>query len=186
MEYSKTIYSEAIRMERLVNDLFQLMKLDEGKFKIEMRETDIVALLSHLLQKVKLRAKEKNIDIRFSSNTNPIVAMVDSERMEQAILNLVTNAIHYTEPGGCIEISVEKQPHQLILQVKDNGQGIPEQDLPYIWERFYRVDKARSSVSGGSGLGLTITKQLIELQGGVIMVNSIFGKGTCFIIKFDK
>ncbi|MFC0562463.1 sensor histidine kinase [Halalkalibacter alkalisediminis] len=184
-EHSTIIHSEAIRMERLVNDLFQLMKLDEGNFTIVKQEIDFSSLVANTLQKVKVNAEEKKVELIFIA-TDKIIANVDGERMEQVILNLVTNSLRSTKPGGNIEAILKQNSTKVILQIKDSGQGIPEEDLPFIWDRFYRVDKSRSSKTGGSGLGLSIIRQLIELHNGEISVKSRLGEGTVFTITLNK
>jgi signal transduction histidine kinase len=181
-DYSTVIHSEATRMERLVNDLFQLMKLDEGNFKVVKEEVDLESFLKNTLQKVKVKADEKGIDLPFTCQSNEAMFPVDPERMEQVIINLLTNSLRYTKPGGHIAITLKNSTKQVMIEIEDNGEGIPKEDLPFIWNRFYRVDKSRSSKSGGSGLGLAITKQIIQLHGGKIDVDSVIGKGTKFTI----
>ncbi|WP_332696216.1 sensor histidine kinase [Halalkalibacter lacteus] len=181
-DQSTVIYQEATRMERLVKDLFQLMKLEEGRILINRQEIELVDLIRNSSKKVKPELDEKKIGLTFSSSQSHIVANIDIDLIERALLNLLNNAIRHTQPSGEVQIRVNKQLNKLKIEIEDNGEGIPKEDLPYIWDRFYRVDKSRSSKSGGSGLGLAITKQIIEHHGGSIHLESTEKVGTTFTI----
>lgn len=181
-EQSTVIYQEASRMERLVKDLFQLMKLEEGKVLINKQETELIDLIHSISKKVKQELAKKKIELFVSSSHSLIVANIDIDLMERALLNLLNNAIRHTQPFGEIQIRVSNHQNLIKIKIEDNGEGIPEADQPYVWDRFYRVDKSRSSVSGGSGLGLAITKQIIEYHGGIIEVNSVLNEGTIFTV----
>ncbi|WP_235715270.1 sensor histidine kinase [Halalkalibacter wakoensis] len=185
-EHATVIYQEAKRMERLVNDIFQLVKLDEGKYTIDFQEEDLVQLGKEILQKNKVEAENKTIQFTFSSSDPEIVAMVDRERFEQILLNLVTNAIRHTPENGTISLVIEQKPSIISITVHDTGEGIPNENLKHIWDRFYRVEKSRSTKHGGSGLGLAITKQLVALHNGEITVKSKVGEGTIFVIKLPN
>ncbi|MDT8861596.1 HAMP domain-containing histidine kinase [Alkalihalobacillus sp. MEB130] len=181
-EQSTVIHQEAVRMERLVNDIFQLVRLDEGKFAIVKEKEDLVELGMRTVQKAKVAASQKEINLHFSYDPSEIIANVDPIRMEQVILNLLSNAIRHTRTGGEIKLIIERKDARISITVQDNGEGIPEKDLKHIWERFYRVDQSRSTKHGGSGLGLAITKQLVVLHGGNIHVSSVRNEGTVFTI----
>jgi signal transduction histidine kinase len=140
--------------------------------------------MENSVRNVSLKAKEKNLEIRVICEEQLNLVYADGLRTEQIFLNLLDNAIRYTEQGT-ITISLRNLEGQKVLVVvEDTGIGIPEQDLPYIFERFYRVEKSRSREYGGTGLGLAIAKKLMELQGGTIRVTSVEGKGTRFELEF--
>ena len=112
--------------------------------------------------------------------------MADPERIQQVILNILDNAIKYTLEKGHITMEVIQNKNEILTTISDTGEGIPEKDIPFIFNRLYRSEKSRSRVSGGSGLGLTIAKEIVELHGGDIKVKSILGKGTVFVISLKK
>ncbi len=151
-DHSKVIYQEAVRMERLVNDIFQLMKLDEGKFTIEKENCNLIEIGKKTIQKVKVAASAKELHLDFLYEPNEIMATIDPERMEQIILNLLNNAIRHTPPNGKITLKMEQNESEISITVQDNGEGIPSKDLNYIWERFYRVDQSRSTKHGAAVL----------------------------------
>lgn len=178
------INSEADRMNRLVKDLLQLSRLDNDQEVIHTKTTNIVMLLDMAVTKVELVAKEKKQQLNKLYNPgSDIRANVDRDRFEQVILNVLSNSIKYTNEGGRIDVDVFEQDGNAKIIVQDNGIGISEEALPRIFERFYRVDKARSRAMGGTGLGLAITKQIIESHGGTITAESQEGKGTKMIIE---
>ncbi|MFC0470838.1 HAMP domain-containing sensor histidine kinase [Halalkalibacter kiskunsagensis] len=186
-EQAAIIHQEAIRMEGLVKDLFQLMKLEEGSIPLNIQGTDLVELIQEATKKVKLDSDNKNIDLFFSSSAPSLVTNIDQDQFERALLNLLNNSIRHTNPNGKIQIRLEKWNNEIKIEIEDNGEGIPADDLPHIWARFYRVEKSRSTKHGGSGLGLAITKQIIELHGGTIQIDSTLNVGTVFMIKlFDS
>lgn len=184
-EQSTIIYQESNRMESLVKDLFQLMKLEEGKIPMNIQEIDLVDFMKGVAKKVKLSLEEKRMDIFVLSSDQEVFASIDPDEFERALLNILNNGIRHTGSGGQIEINIRKLEQEMTIEIKDNGEGIPAEDLPHIWDRFYRVDKSRSSKQGGSGLGLAITKQIIERHGGDIHIESTLHIGTTFIIVLN-
>ncbi|PYZ98984.1 sensor histidine kinase [Alteribacter lacisalsi] len=185
-EQSGIIYREAERMEKLVQDLFDLMKLEEGKEPLSCQITDLSSFLREVSGKVRLRAEEKNLTIEVNDHPGSIYVNIDPFQMERALLNLIENCIRHTWPGGSIIIETELLRNEVIVKISDTGEGIPGESLQSIWDRFYRVDKARNSERGGSGLGLPITKQIIEQHGGSIHVSSVVGTGTTFYIHLFR
>jgi len=178
------INSEADRMNRLVKDLLQLSRLDNNQEVIHTKETNIIMIIDSAVTKVELVAKEKNQQLnKLYNNGADIRANVDRDRFEQVILNVLSNSIKYTNEGGRIDVDVFASDANARIIVQDNGIGISEEALPRIFERFYRVDKARSRAMGGTGLGLAITKQIVESHGGTITAESQEGKGTKMIIE---
>ena len=170
-------------MTQLVNDLFELSKMEEGKLEFHFENIDLYEVVQSAFFKTELKAKEKGINIYLKGDTNLPMVNLDGFRTEQIVINLLENAIRYTE-NGSITISLWAWQKKIKLSIEDTGLGIPQEDLPFLFERFYRVEKSRSRKTGGTGLGLSIVKYLTELQQGEIHVNSEVGKGTCFILTF--
>lgn len=179
------IYKEATRMEHLVKDLFQLTKLDVGQIEFDIESVKIISWLLSIIESKQLMFDNHSVKCQLHYDDENIQANIDKERMTQVINNLLENSIRYTK-NGKITLSVRKEKERVKIEISDTGIGIPKEDLPYIWERFYRVDRSRSTDLGGSGLGLAIVKELVELHGGTIEVNSIYGKGTTFTIQLIK
>ena len=178
------IDNEADRMNRLVKDLLQLSRMDNGKDSLNLKETNILAILDVAVTKVELTAKQKNQQLNvLYDKSSDIRVNVDRDRFEQVVLNVLSNAIKYTDDGGRIDVDAVEHNGSARITVKDTGIGIPADALSRIFERFYRVDKARSRAMGGTGLGLAITKQIVEEHGGTIEAESREGDGTKFIIN---
>ncbi|WP_138493560.1 sensor histidine kinase [Paenibacillus pinistramenti] len=181
--YLDIIHEEAIRLQHLVNDLFELAKMEEGKITLSLEWIDLSDIADHVAQKIKLKAANKKLSIETKINREIPLIYGDGLRIEQILLNLLENAVRYTEQGG-ITMELDQNTSYVFLSVEDTGIGIPEDELPYIFERFYRVEKSRSRLHGGTGLGLPIAKKLVELQGGELLVFSRLGQGTRFEIRF--
>ncbi|SDN17779.1 sensor histidine kinase [Alkalicoccus daliensis] len=176
------IHGEALRMERLVEDLFQLTKMDEGHWELELEEEDLTDLLTDARPNFEMMAQQENRQLHMKLAGVPSIVHVDSERMIQALTNIVRNALHHTPEGKTVSIYLSREQGEAVISVEDEGPGIPEDELPLIWERFYRADKSRTSSAGGSGLGLPITKQIVEAHHGkVAAVNK--ESGAVFIIR---
>ena len=171
--------TEADRMNRLVKDLLQLSRLDHQRERWSMKETNLIAILNTAIPKVALtaRQKEQHLNVLFDEDA-VIPVNVDRDRIEQVVLNVLSNAIKYTNEGGRIDIDVLESGGNVKVIVSDNGIGISEADIPRVFERFYRVDKARSRAMGGTGLGLPISKQIVEEHHGTLTIESQEGKGT--------
>jgi len=182
-QYLGIIHEEAIRLQHLVDDLFDLAKMEEGKVSLSLEWIDLTEIADNAVQKVKLKADKKNLSLQTKINSNIPLIYGDGLRMEQVLLNLLENAIRYTEKGS-ITLELDQSNTYVYLAVADTGIGIPGDEIPYIFERFYRVEKSRSRQYGGTGLGLPIAKKLVELQGGEILVSSKLGQGTRFELRF--
>ena len=183
-KFLETIAHEADRMTRIVKDLLTLSRLDEGQYQMKPFErVNLSELVSDIVEKMFFAAKEKHQELTLSAKKTPIYVMTDRDKLEQVIINIVSNAVKYTGENGKIEISVEKVYKDAYIKVRDNGIGIPEENLPRIFERFYRVDNARSRETGGTGLGLAIAKQIMTQLGGNITITSTYGEGTDVVIS---
>ncbi|MBH0157166.1 MAG: ATP-binding protein [Bacillota bacterium] len=180
--YLDTINRASLQLKGLINDLFDLSKMDIDQFQLTKQQIDIIELAESILVKVKLRAGDKDIGIEFIKNTEEAYLYADALRIEQILLNLLENAIRYTDHGSVI-LEINKSKKFIGIRVKDTGKGIPEKELPFIFDRFYRVERSRSRQHGGSGLGLSIVKKLVELHDGTIEVKSDPGKGSEFIVS---
>lgn len=178
LHFVKVIENEADRMTRLVKDLLTLSQLDSSK-KIERRKKfDLSQLVSSVTEKLSISAKNSGHRIKLDINMSSPVCFGEPDAIEQVITNIISNSIKYTPGGGKIEIGCYGDFSKAYITVRDNGIGIPESDLPRIFERFYRVDKARSRQSGGTGLGLAIAKEIILRHGGTIEIESPNQRGT--------
>ncbi len=178
INFLAVIDSECDRMARIVRDLLQLSDLDYKQTKWNKKSVDINELLKNIYLKIIISAEEKNQNIQLDIEENIGVVLADKDGIEQVILNIITNAIKYTPNNGTIDIGAISDTEKVTITVKDNGIGIPEEDISRIFERFYRVDKARSRDMGGTGLGLSIAKQIIEAHNGEIQIESHHNVGT--------
>ncbi|WP_349407479.1 ATP-binding protein [Pseudalkalibacillus sp. SCS-8] len=184
-QYLTIIEEETQRMIRLIEDLFDLSKMEEGKVELNREKLDLNELFTNTLLKIKIKLQDKNIELESAIEENLPPIFADGHRIEQILTNLLENAVRYTETEeGSIQFRAWATPKKLIVEIEDSGVGIPPEELPYIFERFHRVDKSRSRKLGGTGLGLTIVKQLVELQNGTINVESEMNKGTKFTLSF--
>jgi len=181
--FLNVILTEANRMTRLVSDLLQLTKFDYKKIAWNKIYFDLPELVKQICEKHKIQADTKNQILDCYITANVPMVFADRDGMEQVITNILTNSIKYTPESGTIKVYVGSVHDDAYIKVIDNGIGIPEEDLPRVFERFYRVDKARSREMGGTGLGLPIAKEIIESNGGSIDMKSHVGKGTEVVMK---
>lgn len=185
-KFISVINKESDRMTALIRDLLQLSHIDFKKEKWNYENTDIKFIINETSEKLKMFAEEKKQQISTLLPEYPLSAYVDRSKTEQVITNILSNSIKYTQNGGHIEIKAEKMGSNILIKIKDDGIGIPEKDIPHIFERFYRVDKGRSRAQGGTGLGLSIAQNIINEHKGEIKVNSKLGIGTEFIISIPE
>lgn len=178
------INNECDRMTRIVRDLLQLSSMDYQETNWELTEVCLKDLLELIDLKMQISARGKNQALQVQVEPDLPCLTGNRDALEQVVLNVVSNAIKYTQDGGTIAVSAVQENHDLVVRVTDNGSGIPKEDLDRIFERFYRVNKARSRAMGGTGLGLSIAKQIVELHGGTITIDSEYGKGTKVEIRF--
>ena len=180
-KYLKIAREEVDRLTRLVQDLLDLARIKTGGIKLNKEPLDIGVLAREAASEFQLLAATKSITVETDEG---LVVSGDRDRIRQIIINLLSNAVKYTQPNGHIELSVQGEDGQAVLKVRDNGAGIPETELEYIFDKFHRVDKSRDTTTGGTGLGLAIVKELVELHKGSIAVWSEPGKGTEITIEF--
>ena len=181
-EFMTDINKEIDRLSAIVSDLLDLAQIDSQNIKLTRENLSIAALVkenAHRLQPIAEK-KEQKIALNLS---DPGELYADKSKLNQVIYNLMENAVKYTQAGGEIRVDLMRQGREALLVVTDNGPGIPKADQPHIFDRFYRVDKARSREKGGTGLGLSIVRQLVLLHGGSIRVESEEGKGSSFIVE---
>jgi two-component system sensor histidine kinase VicK len=180
--FLSVIIKEADRMSRLVSDLLQLSRLDYQKTRWVKEPISLVKIVEDVITKLAVTIKQKNMEVYQTFEDGFPMILGDRDRIEQVILNVIGNAVKYTPEGGRIRIKGSSENRRAVLSISDNGIGIPEEDLPRVFERFYRVDKARSRDLGGTGLGLSIAKQIIEAHDGTIAIDSRYGEGTTVTI----
>ena len=175
------------RLIYIVKDLDMITKLETGDLNLELEEFDIVELIENVFDLLEMRANKKNITLTFDTKYDPIWVVADRERIQQVVTNLVMNSIKYGKKEGTTDVSIESLVrNRVIVRVTDNGEGIEEDQLPRLFERFYRVDKSGSRKEGGSGLGLSIVKHIIEAHGEKIYVESDPGVGSEFSFTLEK
>jgi len=179
--FIQVIYSESNRMDRLVKDLLLLSKHDSG-IRLNLQKIYPMELAQSVAEAMRMSAEEKYQSLEIIRDGDPPVISGDWDRLEQLLFNIIGNAIKYTPENGRITVYVGNQGKDAVIRVADTGIGIPEKDLDRVFERFYRVDKARSRQMGGTGLGLSIAKEIAESHKGSISVKSEYGKGTEIII----
>ena len=183
--YLGIIERHALRLEHIVDDLLALSRAESAAATLQPVAVDLVAIANSLVQDARRRPAAQGLRIELRV-TDPVIAMADPQAAEQIISNLLDNAVKYTEPGGRIEIDVEVLQDVVRVSVSDTGLGIPDRDLSRIFERFYRVDKARSRELGGTGLGLSIVRHLVQKMGGAVSVQSEVGKGSSFAFTLPR
>ncbi|CAM3393241.1 two-component system histidine kinase PnpS [Hydrogenibacillus schlegelii] len=183
--FVEIIYNESERLKRLIQDILDLSRIEQRRLPLDFRPVRVKALVDDVLLTVQKEAEKKRIAL--SADVDPALQIEsDYDRLKQIMLNLVVNAIQYTPEDGRAVVRAVDEGATVVLSVEDNGIGIPRRDLDRIFERFYRVDKARSRHSGGTGLGLSIVRHLVELLGGMIWVESTEGVGSTFFVRLPK
>jgi two-component system phosphate regulon sensor histidine kinase PhoR len=181
--FVEIIRSNAVRLSSIASDLLVLSELESGVESAEPETISVRGVLDAGIQTVESEARARNVTL-VTDEIQDAYVLGSRLRLEQALLNLLANAIKFNKPGGEVRIRVQHNPDATVtIQVADTGAGIPSQDLPRIFERFYRVDRARSRQVGGTGLGLSIVKHVVERMNGVVSVESILGQGSTFSIR---
>jgi two-component system sensor histidine kinase BaeS len=186
MEWLQQIYDELIRLTRLMNDMEKLSEAEAARFTIHIKRVNMVQLAQNVHRNFQQMAKSKGVKLQFAPTNAPCYAEVDRDKMIQVISNVVSNAIKYTNDGGRVVLGVDWTTDSTIIYCQDTGIGISPADLPYVFNRLYRVDKSRSRFSGGVGLGLSIVKALVEAHEGTIEVSSVLNSGSVFLITIPN
>ena len=180
-----SIYEEILRLGRLIDDLGELAQAESGKLKLDKKEIDLALLAKNTVASLKPVFDGEELTIKIKSK-GEVVGVYDEDRIKQILVNLLVNAVKYSSAGGQVTVEVGVVKNKAWISVSDNGPGIDEKSLPFIFERFYRVDKSRNRATGGSGIGLTIAKELAKLHGGSIDVSSTVGAGSTFTVNFPR
>ena len=180
--FLNTIISESDRLSTLIDDLTEIVRISSGITKTEKAECNVAEIVAQALEVVRPQAEVRNIAIRVDVD-EALTGCCDGMQMIHVVRNLVDNAVKYTREGGGVELTAGTQDSQLVIRVKDTGIGIPHGEIDRIFDRFYRVDKARSRQIGGTGLGLAIVKEIVEAHGGEISVETELGKGSTFTVR---
>ena len=180
-EFLTDVNKEIDRLNGIVSDLLTLVNIDSG-MKLNLEELNISSLLQEQVKRLSPLARENGVELDCQVKESPEING-DALKLQQVVYNIIDNAIKYTPRGGEVHCALTRSGKRAIIRVTDTGVGIPEADLPHIFDRFYRVDKARSRETGGTGLGLSIVKQFVLLHGGNITAKSAPGKGSTFVIE---
>jgi histidine kinase len=175
------VYREADRLQRLVSDLQELSRVEAGAFELDCHPVDMAELIQYTATRLCPQFEEKGVQLNVDLPADLPRVQADEDRINQILINLIGNALQYTPTGGTVTVTAEKHPPELWVTIRDTGIGISAEHLPYLFTRFYRVDKSRSRAGGGSGIGLTITKHLVEAHGGRVRADSKgAGQGSVF------
>jgi len=173
------------RIRGMVDELMTLAQMDSWQYQLEVGPANLSTVVQTAIESVEAKAQRFGIGIHFD-DTGEHRCVCDVQKLYQVFLNLLDNAIKYSDPGARVDVGIEENASSLTVRIRDTGMGIPEEDLDQLFERFYRVDKDRSRASGGSGLGLAISKQIVEMHGGGISVESEVGAGSIFEVTLPK
>jgi two-component system sensor histidine kinase BaeS len=181
----ESCYEEIERLRFLVGDLEQLTEMESPHFKLKLHAENVSAIVHRNIEASRVSFDQKGVKLFCEGLTN-VEAALDRQRVGQIVVNLLTNALKFTPQGGKVSVEVKEEQRAAVIIISDTGIGINENDLPFVFERFYRVDKSRDRKSGGSGIGLTIVKKLVKAHGGTIRMESRVGEGTSIEIHFPK
>lgn len=182
----ESCHEEVLRLTKLVENLKNIASLEEASLNLNRIEFDLVEEAGKLVNLYEPQFNKKHIGVSYESNVESLNVFMDKDKIRQIIINLLSNSLRYTEEQGWVKIKIESVKENINIIVEDSGIGIPKEDIPYIFERFYRSDYSRDRATGATGIGLAITKALVIAHGGSIMVESEVNKGSKFIIVFPK
>ncbi len=186
LDQAEVIRRNALRLSRLVENLLDITKIDAGFMSPKLKLVDIVSLIADIVASMKSYTEQKGLKLSFLSSVDTLFAATDSQFIERIVLNIVSNAINHTATGGTIKIKLQNNKRTFTITIQDNGKGIPQDKQAIIFERFRQVDASFTRSSKGSGIGLAITKSLVELLGGRISLKSAIGKGSEFKICLPR
>jgi len=185
-QYMQIVLDETKRLTKLINELLDLSQIESGKFPLHMETFDVNELIRRVLIKYEGKIEKKNLDIEVMFREEQFIVEADKDRIEQVISNLLDNAIKFSSPNEKITLWTHGSKDKIYVSIRDSGPGIREEDLPFIWERFYKADKAHTPGETGTGLGLPIVKKIIEQHGQKIWVKSQPDKGAVFVFTLAK
>lgn len=187
-KYINTIYTKSCDIDKLIDELFLYSKLDLNKFPFNFTKVNVYQYIEDCIEELYFPLQKKNIAINYHRTAiKPIFIVADVQQLKRVFINVIENAVKYMDKvNGEINIMIKQDESSVIIEIKDNGQGIPSDALPHIFDRFYRADPARNISTGGSGLGLSIAKKIIEQHGGFIRAHSVEGEGTSMVFTLKK
>ncbi|SES81357.1 two-component system, OmpR family, sensor histidine kinase ResE [Oceanobacillus limi] len=187
-ELAQIIYEESLRLSRLVNELLDLARMEAGHIQLNKTTIEVEPYVNRIIRKFKGVAEENKVQLVLHQSILHHTLSCDPDRVEQVFTNLIDNAIRHTEESGYVKVTVENTKEEFSVSVEDSGSGIPEEDLPFVFERFYKADKSRTrnKKQKGTGLGLAIAKNIIDAHRGSIIVNSKLGVGTTFLFRLPN
>ncbi|WP_226683241.1 sensor histidine kinase [Sutcliffiella horikoshii] len=185
LEYLNIIHEESNRVSSMLEDLFELAKMDQNAFSIQPQRMDMEKFILPIYEKARPAFENAGIHLMFETNQN-FEALIDPRRFEQIVLNVLDNALKYSSTGSTTTIQLSKKGNECLLIIDDEGIGIPKEDIPYILDRFYRVEKSRSRLTGGVGLGLSIVNELVEAHGATLSITSKQHVGTAVTIVWKE
>jgi signal transduction histidine kinase len=185
--YIRTIYAKTQDLDRLIDDLFLFSKLDLGKLPFNYEKIDIKSFFDDCIEELQLEYEKKGIRLSLQNGTAGVLAVADREKLKRVVINIFDNAAKYMgRDKGSITVRLTEDSDGITVAITDSGQGISSEDLPCIFDRFFRTDKSRNSSTGGSGLGLAIARQIIEGHGGRIWAESEVGSGTSIYFTLKR
>jgi len=181
-ELAQIIYEESLRLSRLVNELLDLARMEAGHIQLNLEMVNVENYISRVIRKFSGAAEKNRIDLKVTKDIQKQEFMFDQDRIEQVLTNLIDNAIRHTSDGGEVNVHIKSEDKSLSIDIKDSGAGIPEEDIPFVFDRFYKADKSRTrnKTKKGTGLGLAIAKNIIDAHNGTITVKSKLNQGTTF------
>jgi len=183
-ERLQSCHDEILRIGKMVQDMESLEKVESENLKLNKTKINLTEIAEKAVNNFEGDISKKNLKLSIDGNSADIFA--DKDRINQVFINLISNAVKYTPDGGEIHISISETEKSVKIGIKDNGIGIPEDELPFIFERFYRADKSRNRMTGGSGIGLAIVKSIVTAHGGVVEAESRLNEGSCFAVTLPK
>jgi signal transduction histidine kinase len=185
-KYLEIVLGETKRMNTLISDLLNLAKIESGKFPIEYSQFDINELIRRCILTFEQRIEEKQLEVNIRLTDDKLFVWADEDRISQVITNLIDNAVKFTPSGGELKVWTHAADNKVFVSIADTGEGIPVEDQPYVFERFFKVDKSHSQSTPGTGIGLSIVKRIISQHGEKITLQSVPGKGTTFTFSLTR
>jgi signal transduction histidine kinase len=182
--FTNLIVNETERLERLISDLLDLSRLQAQQYVMELEPIPLVEVVDNVVDMVRGKYADKGVELVWNHAEMIPPIPGNGDRLVQLMLILLDNALKYTQAQGKVTVDLQSTENSVILTVADDGAGIPTADLPFIWERFYKVDKAHTRENHGTGLGLSIAREIIERHGATVAVTSETGKGATFVLQF--